>query len=78
MLPHKINGGLVLDNRQLKAQVVQLNKKVAGLESVVNKHSEIVDKLMHKFGLNSENSSVPPSKNGLNKKPHSRVKWQFV
>ncbi|MBX9598520.1 MAG: hypothetical protein K2X04_08085, partial [Burkholderiales bacterium] len=67
----KINEGLVLENRQLKAQVAQLSKKVSELESVVNKQSEIIDKLMRKLGLNSDNSSVPPSKNGLNKKPRS-------
>jgi hypothetical protein len=60
-----------LENRQLKAQVAQLSKKVSELESVVNKQSEIIDKLMRKLGLNSDNSSVPPSKNGLNKKPRS-------
>ena len=67
----KINEGLVLENRQLKVQVAQLSKKVSELESVVNKQSEIIDKLMRKLGLNSDNSSVPPSKNGLNKKPRS-------
>lgn len=67
----KINEGLVLKHPQLNAKVAQLSKKVAELESVVKKQSEIIDKLMRKLGLNSDNSSVPPSKNGLNKKPRS-------
>ena len=55
----KINEGLVLENRQLKAQVAQLSKKVAELESVVNKQSEIIDKLMRKLGLNSHKADIP-------------------
>ncbi len=58
-----------MENRQLKARVAQLSKRVAELEALLNWQSEIIDKLKRKLGLDSDNSSVPPSESGLNKKP---------
>jgi hypothetical protein len=57
-----------LVNRQLKKQVDVLTKKVADLEEVVKKQSDLIDKLSRGLGLNSDNSSISPSKNGLGQK----------
>ena len=67
----KINEGLVLENRELKNQVKVLTQKVADLEETVKKQSELIDKLSRRLGLDSSNSSTPPSKNRLDKPKRS-------
>ncbi len=61
----KINEGLVLENRELKNQVKVLTQRVSELEEIVKKQSELIDKLSRRLGLDSSNSSTPPSKNRL-------------
>jgi transposase len=63
----KINEGLVLENRQLKKQVELLTQKLAELEETVKKQADVIDKLSRRLGLDSGNSSTPPSKNGFKK-----------
>ena len=48
------------ENEQHVAQISELEKKVAELEAVVRK-------LRRRLGLNSRNSSKPPSSDGLQK-----------
>ena len=67
----KINEALVLENRELKNQVKALTQKVADLEETVKKQSDLIDKLSRRLGLDSSNSSTPPSKNRLDKPKRS-------
>ena len=67
----RINEGLVLENIELKNQVKVLIQKVTELEEIVKKQSELIDKLGRRLGLDSSNSSTPPSKNRLDQPKRS-------
>lgn len=63
-----VNEGLVLENQRLKAENKLLKAQVAKLEARVLELEGIVNKLTRMLGLDSDNSSIPPSKNCLSKK----------
>lgn len=60
-----INEGLVLENRELKKQVQFLTQRVEELTVTVKSQAEVIEELKRRFGLDSTNSSIPPSKDRL-------------
>ena len=61
----EINHGIRLENQQLKKSVAALELRVTELESVIKDQASVINELKRQLGLNSTNSSKPPSSDGL-------------
>lgn len=66
----EINHGIRLDNQYLKKSVAALELRVLELESIIKEQASVINELKRQLGLNSTNSSKPPSSDGL-KKPRT-------
>ena len=60
----EINHGIRLENQQLKKSVAALELRVTELESVIKDQASVINELKRQLGLNSTNSSKPPSSDG--------------
>lgn len=60
-----------MENQELKKQVKLLTQKVEELTVIVKSQAEIIEELKRRLGMDSTNSSIPPSKNrpGQGNKP---------
>lgn len=64
----EISSGLHLENHSLKQRITDLEMKLSELESVIKSQSTQINKLTLQLGLNSSNSSIPPSQDRFAKK----------
>ena len=63
-----INEGLVLENQELKKTVSILTKRIEELMKVVQKQAIRISDLERRLGINSDNSSMPPSSDKFSRK----------
>ena len=64
----EINHSIHLENHQLKKAVALLESRVTELEAIIKEQSSVINDLRRQLGLNSSNSSKPPSSDGLKKR----------
>lgn len=69
----EISSGLRLENQSLKKRVSDLEIKLSELESLIKSQSTQINKLTLQLGLNSSNSSIPPSQDGIAKKGRKKT-----
>jgi predicted nucleic acid-binding Zn-ribbon protein len=65
----KENRQLYEENRRLRDQIAQLQQENRRLNTTLAAALERIKNLEHRLGLNSSNSSKPPSSDGLKKPP---------